>query len=175
MPNYQWIISSCLNVCLLGPARASLDVAAAAGGVQVCSLWPSPCLEQQDTWGKSSQGSGQNRREQTSPQACFSPLLASHVLTSGWWGPEEGAAGAQGTGVHPEGWSLGPWFLCPQAMTQPYLWHKECSHGLDDQLSWSTQKGGASGNLGLSELKAKKVQSPQEELRPVMNCPVGHG
>lgn len=49
------------------------------------------------------------KAEESKPlQAGFTPVLASHVLISGWWNPkskdpEEGATGAQGMGVPPGG------------------------------------------------------------------------
>lgn len=42
-----------------------------------------------------------------------------------------------------------------------------------DQMT--TCPGGVSWDMGLSELKAKKAPGTQEELLPVVHCPVGHG
>lgn len=181
MPNYQWIISSCSNVCMLASPGLHWPWLHAAGWVQVCSMWISPYLEQLDTWGTylrhifTGKWPKQERAKLTASMfqasACITSanilLVAPKVKGPG---PQRKALWGHRCRVCLQGsMESGALIYLTTAMAWSYLLHKNAHLGLDDQLPWIAQKWGGSWDTGLSVLKTEKGQGNE------LNCPEVNG
>lgn len=114
IPKHQWVICSCSNLCILADS-GMLHWAWLQGSVwvQVCSMSLSSALDQQASWGISSQENGQMQDSKPNHRHMSSLSLPHRLLLvkpkDKWPGPlVEGTAGTHGKRYGSrEGWKMG--------------------------------------------------------------------